>query len=169
MDDAEPTKAADVADSENEQTTAIADSSETAPAELAGSAATEEQETETISETRSRALWLGPMMALLAAAIAVASVSAVLRTPRTSTESTGSRAAVDQRAPGAAIADPATRTHQTRPNTTTTTTAAVASGPAIGEPCSDWSKIARESQHWTDVHLRWRDWRRRGASSLDHR
>jgi hypothetical protein len=32
--------------------------------------ATEEQETEAISEKRSRALWLGPVMALLAAAIA---------------------------------------------------------------------------------------------------
>lgn len=74
MDDAEPTKAADVADSESEQTSAIADGSETAAAELAWSAATEEQETEAISEKRSRALWLGPAMALLAAAIAVASV-----------------------------------------------------------------------------------------------
>jgi serine/threonine protein kinase, bacterial len=73
MDDAEPTKAADAADSESEQTAAIADSSETAPAELAWSAATEEQETGAISEKRSPALWLGPVMALLAAAIAVAS------------------------------------------------------------------------------------------------
>jgi hypothetical protein len=41
--------------------------------ELAWSAATDEQEPEAISEKRSRALWLGPVMALLAAAIAVAS------------------------------------------------------------------------------------------------
>lgn len=42
--------------------------------ELAWSDATEEQETETISEKPSRVLWLGPVMALLAAVIAVASV-----------------------------------------------------------------------------------------------
>jgi hypothetical protein len=74
MDEAEPTKAGDAADSESDQTAAIADSNKTAPAELAWSAATEEQETEAISEKHSRALWLGPVMALLAAAIAVASV-----------------------------------------------------------------------------------------------
>ena len=59
----------------------------------------------------SKALWLGPVMALLAAAMAVAFGSAVLRTARTNTESTGSDAAAGQRAPGAGIADPATRTH----------------------------------------------------------
>lgn len=74
MDEAEPTKAADAVDSENEETRTIPDSSDTSAAEFAWSAAAEEQETETTGETRSRALWLGPVMALLAAAIAVASV-----------------------------------------------------------------------------------------------
>ncbi len=74
MDDAEPTKAADAADSGSEQTAAIPDSSETARAELAWSAATDEQETEPFSEKGSRSLWLGPVMALLGAAIAVGSV-----------------------------------------------------------------------------------------------
>lgn len=46
----------------------------TAPTpELAWSDATEEQEPEATSEKPSRAIWLGPVMALLAAAIAVAS------------------------------------------------------------------------------------------------
>jgi hypothetical protein len=71
MDDAEPTKAADAADSESEQTAAIANNSETAPAELAWSA-TEEQDRQDNSQNGSRALWLGPVMALLAGAIAVA-------------------------------------------------------------------------------------------------
>jgi hypothetical protein len=75
MDDVEPMKAADIAESESEQTATIPDSGETTPAALAWSAATEEQETDAISEKRSRALWLGPVMALLAAAIAVASVA----------------------------------------------------------------------------------------------
>lgn len=74
MDDADPTKSADVGDSESERTATIPDSSETAAAELAWSAAADEQGPEATSENRSRALWLGPVMALLAAAIAVVSV-----------------------------------------------------------------------------------------------
>jgi hypothetical protein len=35
-------------------------------------------------------------------------------------------------------------TTETTSTTTTTTTSAVASAPAIGEPCNDWSKIARD-------------------------
>jgi hypothetical protein len=42
--------------------------------ELAWSEANEEQQTEAVSEKPSRVLWLGPVMALLAAVIAVASV-----------------------------------------------------------------------------------------------
>jgi hypothetical protein len=56
MDDAEPTRPQTVADSESEQTTTIPDSSETARAELAWSAAPAEQETEAFNEKHSRAL-----------------------------------------------------------------------------------------------------------------
>lgn len=146
MDDAKPTKAADVADGESEQTATIPDSSETAAAELAWSAATEEQEPEAISEKRSRALWLGPVMALLAAAIAVASAllfyvhrapapKAPAPVPTSASAGAAAPPASAHSAPPPAIPPP-------RP--TTTTTSVVASGPAIGEPCSDWSKIARD-------------------------
>ncbi|WP_155762835.1 hypothetical protein [Mycobacterium colombiense] len=74
MGDADPTKRADVSASDREHTVTIPDSSETAAAELAWSAAADEQERHDNSGKGSRALWLGPVMALLAAAIAVASV-----------------------------------------------------------------------------------------------
>jgi hypothetical protein len=70
-DGAEPTEAAGFAHTGSEQTQAIADSTENAPAELAWSAAHEEPERQAASEKASRALWLGPVMALVAAAIAV--------------------------------------------------------------------------------------------------
>jgi hypothetical protein len=147
MNDAESTRAADAADGESDQTAAIADTSKTAPAELAWSAATEEQETEAISEKRSRALWLGPVMALLAAAIAVASVVLfyVLRAPAPKAPAPPPPSASARPAPPSPSAPPPpTSTTPPTTTTTTTTTSAVASGPAIGRPCSDWSKIARD-------------------------
>jgi hypothetical protein len=146
MDEAEPTKAADAADDRREKTAAIANSIETAPAELAWSAATEEQETEAISEKRSPALWLGPVMALLAAAIAVTSAllfyshrapapNAPVPTPSSRSARPSPPLRIPPRAPTNSL--PSTVT-------TTTSTSAVASGPAIGEPCNNWSKIARD-------------------------
>ena len=61
--------------------------------ELAWSADTEDREADTISEKRSRALWLVPVMALLAAAIAVAAavVFYIHRAPTTTDSATNTR------------------------------------------------------------------------------
>jgi hypothetical protein len=85
--------------------------------------------------------------------------SAVLRTARTNTESTGSDAAVGQHAPGAGagIADPATRTHHD---------AAQHHNHNFrgGKRSCYWPALQRlvenrpRSQHWTDDHLRWSYW-----------
>jgi hypothetical protein len=89
--DAKTTKAAsgddDTAAAPTEHATELIETSAAPAPELAWSADAEDQETETISEKRSRSLWLVPVTALLVAAIAVA--SALLfdthRAPATST------------------------------------------------------------------------------------
>lgn len=73
--DAEPATAAasgddDTAAAPTEHATELIETSAAPTPKLAWSADTEEQEPEAISEKRSRALWLGPVIALLAAAIA---------------------------------------------------------------------------------------------------
>jgi hypothetical protein len=148
---AEPTSSAtsggeDTAAAPPEHATELIETSAAPTPELAWSDATEEQETDAISEKRSRALWLGPVMALLAAAIAV--ISALLfyahRAPAPNapvpTPSSGSA----RPAPPLPIPTRAPTTSLPSTVTTTTSTSAVASGPAIGEPCNNWSKIARD-------------------------
>jgi hypothetical protein len=157
MDDVEPTKAADAADGGSEQTAAIADSSKTARAELAWSAAAaEEEEGRVLSEKGSRELWLGPVMALLAAAIAVA--SAVLfyvnRTP----------------APQAP-APPSASTRSGGPPTSTQTTSAVAvalpklppSYAGLTGRCAGTCGRDEQDHHQRDqtIALRPSRWRRR--------
>jgi hypothetical protein len=98
--------------------------------------------------------------------------STVLRTTRTGNESTCSPAAVGQRAPGTAIADLATPTHQhdaayhdNHDNHRFRSGKRSGYRPALQRLVENRPR----PQHRTDDHLRWRDWRRRGASSLDHR
>lgn len=147
MDDADPTKSADVADSESEQTAMIPDNAETAAAALAWSAAAaEEQETHAMTGKGSRALWLGPVMALLAASIAVASVLLFYlhRAPAPKAPAPAPPSASARPAPPSPIPPPAPSSTLPTTTTTTTTTSALASGPVIGEACSDWSKLARD-------------------------
>jgi serine/threonine protein kinase, bacterial len=83
----------DTAAAPTEHSTELIEAGAAPRPELAWSADTEERETDAISEKRSLALWLVPVMALLAAAIAVA--SAVLfyihRAPATTGSATNSR------------------------------------------------------------------------------
>lgn len=94
--DAKTTKAAsgddDTAAAPTEHVTELIETSAAPTPELAWSADTEDQETETTSEKRSRTLWLVPITALLVAAIAVASVL-LLYTHRAPATSTGAPAA----------------------------------------------------------------------------
>lgn len=64
----------DTAAAQTEHATELIETGAAPTPELAWSDAAEEQETEAMSEKPSRVLWLGPVMALLAAVIAVASV-----------------------------------------------------------------------------------------------
>jgi hypothetical protein len=151
--DAEPDTAAasgsdDTAAAPTEHVTELIETGAAPTPELAWSDATEEQETEAISEKPSRALWLGPVMALLAAAIAVASAmlfythrapapNAPVPTPPSASARPAPPPPNPPHAPTTTIGLPTT-------TSTTTSTPAVASGPAIGEPCNHWSKIARD-------------------------
>lgn len=150
--EAEPATAAasgddDTAAAPTEHATELIETGAAPTPELAWSADTEEQETEATSEKRSRVLWLGPVMALLAAAIAVASVLLlyyVHRAPAAKAPAPAPPSASARPAPLSPIPPPAPITTPPNTTTTTTTTSAVASSPAIGEPCSNWSKIARD-------------------------
>jgi hypothetical protein len=85
-------------------------------------------------------------MALLAAAIAVAAVLLfyVHRAPAPKAPAPAPPSASARPASSSPIPPPASTATLPTTTTTTTTTSAVASGPAIGEPCNDWSKIARD-------------------------
>lgn len=149
--DAEPATTAasggdDTAAAPTEHATELIETGAAPTSELAWSADTDEHETEATSEKPSRALWLGPVMALLAAAIAV--ISALLfyahRAPAPNAPVPTPPSGSARPAPSPPIPPRAPTTSLPSTETTTTSTSAVASGPAIGEPCSDWSKIARD-------------------------
>jgi hypothetical protein len=125
-------------------TTVVPDVGPTRPAELAWSS---EAETEDISDRshrwRGRLLWLA-LVTLLFASVAVVvwfSITLYRQHERPVTASPTSPApAVKPPSASARPAPPAPIPPPAPPTTTST----VATGPVIGEPCSDWSKIARD-------------------------
>jgi serine/threonine-protein kinase len=91
LNDDDDTRAASVSDetaaAPTDHATELIETAAASTPELAWSDDTEDQETDTVSEKRSRALWLVPVTALLVAAIAVASALLFYthRAPATST------------------------------------------------------------------------------------
>jgi hypothetical protein len=164
-DDNEPTAAAGHAD----ETAVVADSPRTVAAERYSEAPTtivpdvgpsraselawsSEADTEELSDHRrgwrGRLLWV-PLVALLCISVAVVVRFSVTlyrqheRPVRTSPTPPAPVATPPSVAPRPA-APPPNPPISALPPPTTTTTSATASGPTIGEPCSDWSKIARD-------------------------
>ena len=165
-DDNEPTAAAGHAD----ETAVVADSPRTVAAERYSEAPTtivpdvgpsraselawsSEADTEELSDHRrgwrGRLLWV-PLVALLCISVAVVVRFSVTlyrqheRPVRTSPTPPAPVATPPSVAPRPAEPPPNPPISALPPPTTTTTTSATASGPTIGEPCSDWSKIARD-------------------------
>jgi hypothetical protein len=121
------------------------------PAQAAELAWSSEAETEELAdrsrEWRGRLLWLA-LVALLCASVAVVvwfSMTLYRQHERPMTASPTSPApVVNPPSASARPAPPAPIPPPPPPAPPPTTTSAVASGPVIGEPCSDWSKIARD-------------------------
>ena len=132
-------------------TTIVPDVGPTQAAELAWSS---EAQTDEIADRsrgwHGRILWV-PLVALLCASVAVVVWFSVTlyrqhEHPVTASPSVPAPATPPPSASARPAPPPIPPSLPTSPPTApTTTTSAQASGPVIGEPCSDWSKIARDS------------------------